>query len=58
MLSMGSMKLDPSKDMAVIAYDINKKVKDMSVEDFEKVRLEKVERRGAFHKKIYLEESE
>ena len=23
------MKLDPSKDMAVIAYDINKKVKDM-----------------------------
>ena len=29
MLSMGSMKLDPSKDMAVIAYDINKKVKEM-----------------------------
>ena len=29
MLSIGKMKLDPSKDMAIIACDINKKVKDM-----------------------------
>lgn len=29
MLSLGRMKLDPSKDISIIAYDINKKIKDM-----------------------------
>ena len=29
MLSLGEMKLDPSKELAIIAYDINKKIKDM-----------------------------
>ena len=29
MLSLGGMKLDPSKELAIVAYDINKKVKDM-----------------------------
>ena len=29
MLSLGRMKLDPSKNIAIIAYDINKKIKDM-----------------------------
>ena len=29
MLLLEKMKLDPSKDLAIIAYDINKKVKDM-----------------------------
>lgn len=29
MLLLDEMKLDPSKDLAIIAYDINKKIKDM-----------------------------
>lgn len=29
MLSLGRMKLDPSKDISIIAYDINKKIKEM-----------------------------
>ena len=29
MLSLGEMKLDPSKELAIIAYDINRKIKDM-----------------------------
>lgn len=29
MLSLGKMKLDPSKDISIIANDINKKIKDM-----------------------------
>lgn len=29
MLSLDGMKLDPSKELAIIAYDINKKIKDM-----------------------------
>ena len=33
MLSLGRMKLDPSKDISIIAYDINKKIKEMYSND-------------------------
>ena len=31
---------------------------DVSIDDFEKIRISKKEKRGAFNKKIYLEKEE
>ena len=44
-------------DIVEVIYGILE-AKNISLEEFEKVRQDKVERRGAFHKRIYLKESE
>ena len=44
-------------DIVEVIYGILESM-NISSEEFEKIRIEKKEKRGAFHKKIYLEESE
>ena len=44
-------------DIIEVIYGILESM-NISVEEFENVRKNKVKERGAFHKKIYLEESE
>ena len=44
-------------DIVEVIYGIVKSM-GLSIEDFEKIRLEKVEKRGAFDNKIYLISSE
>lgn len=44
-------------DIVEVVYGILESM-NISVEEFEKVRKDKQEKRGAFHKRIYLEESE
>ena len=44
-------------DIVEVVYGILNSV-DVSIEEFEKIRMGKQEKRGAFVKKIYLEEAE
>ena len=44
-------------DIVEVVYGILESM-NVSIEEFEKVRKDKQEKRGAFHKRIYLEESE
>ena len=44
-------------DVVEVVYGILESM-NVSIEEFEKVRQDKVQKRGAFHKRIYLEESE
>ena len=44
-------------DIVEVIYGILNSM-DVSIEEFEKVRTEKVRKRGAFKKKIFLEEAE
>jgi len=44
-------------DIVEVVYGILNSM-DISIEAFEKIRLEKVEKRGAFQEKIFLEEAE
>ena len=44
-------------DIVEVMYGILESM-NISSEEFEKIRIEKQEKRGAFYKKIYLEESE
>ena len=44
-------------DIVEVIYGILNSM-DVSIEDFEKIRISKQEKRGAFNKKIFLEEAE
>lgn len=44
-------------DIVEVIYGILNSI-NVSIEDFEKVRISKQEKRGAFNKKIYLEKAE
>lgn len=44
-------------DIVEVIYGILNSM-NVSIEDFEKVRMDKKEKRGAFEKRIYLEETE
>ena len=44
-------------DIVEVVYGILNS-KDVTIDEFEKVRIKKQEERGAFNKKIYLEEAE
>ena len=44
-------------DIVEVIYGILNSM-DVSIEDFEKIRISKQEKRGAFNKKIYLEKAE
>lgn len=44
-------------DIVEVVYGILESM-NVSIEEFEKLRQAKIEKRGAFHKRIFLEESE
>lgn len=44
-------------DIVEVIYGILKSM-DVSIKEFEKIRINKQEKRGAFEKKIYLEKAE
>ena len=52
-----SQETEELADIVEVIYSIVK-LKNISLEDFEKIRIDKVEKRGSFDKKIFLEREE
>ena len=52
-----SQETEELADIVEVIYSIVK-LKNISLEDFEKIRIDKVEKRGGFDKRIFLEREE
>ena len=52
-----SQETEELADIVEVIYSIVKS-KNISLEDFEKIRIDKVEKRGGFDKRIFLEREE
>ena len=55
--TLNNKETEELADIVEVIYSIVK-LKNISLEDFEKIRIDKVEKRGSFDKKIFLEREE